>query len=299
MCVGETRYLCTRGILDDVQCGCGRSFHSCAFWQAVGEEGFGGWGEVDTERLVEVDSATIRLRALPFHRVPALRPGFAAALEEYTSWLTTLYAAIARVSGGKTIVETSKNPNFASLLTRMRDTDLRIIHLVRDSRAVAYSWTRNKPMPSPIGDQELMPRFNPVRTAMRWLASNMAFPALAAERSPYIRLRYDDFVTDPRGALQKLSTFADTSLCLPDSALTENKVKLGEHHIFSGNPMRASTGWVELRIDDEWQTMLPRRQFAEVTAITWPLLRRYDYPTVPPGRRTAAAGHLHDLKALE
>jgi Sulfotransferase family len=299
VCVGETRYLCTRGILENVQCGCGQPFHSCAFWRAVGEEGFGGWDEVNTERLVEADSATIRLRALPLHQVPSLRSGFAAAIEEYTSWLTTLYAAIARVSGGKTIVETSKNPNFASLLTRMRNTDLRIIHLVRDSRAVAYSWTRNKPMPSPIGDQELMPRFNPGRTAMRWLTSNVAFPVLAAGRSPYIRLRYDDFVTDPRMALQKLSRFAGTSLCPPDSALTENSVKLGDHHIFSGNPMRASTGWVEMRIDDEWQTMLPSLQFANVTAITWPLLRLYGYPTIPPGRRTAAAGHVRDLRALE
>ncbi len=41
------------------------------------------------------------------------------------------------------------------------------------------------------------------------------------------------------------------------SQLRDTEVNLGEHHIFSGNPMRASTGWMPVRLDTEWQTQLP------------------------------------------
>lgn len=281
VCVGETRYLWSRGLLHNVQCGCGQPFRSCSFWGAIGEEAFGGWDRVNTERLVELERTTNQLRTLPFHRLPALRPGFATAIGEYASSLAKLYSAIACVSGAKTIIETSKDPNFASLLTHISGNDVRIIHLVRDSRAVAYSWTRTKRMSSPIGKEKFMPRFSPVETATRWLASNAAFHALVTKRAPYLRVSYESFIANPRDTLRELSVFADESLILPLSQLTDNKVNLGDHHIFSGNPMRANTGWMEMHLDDQWQKMLRALPFAEVTAITWPLLRLYGYPLVP------------------
>jgi hypothetical protein len=287
ICVGETCYLCTRGLLNDVQCGCGQSFRSCSFWGAVGEEAFGGWDRVDTERLVEIDRITSRLRKLPFYWVPSLRPRFAAAIDDYASWLTKLYAAITSVSGAKTIVETSKDPNFALLLTRMSANDVRIIHLVRDSRAVAYSWTRNKQMPSPIGGQKFMPQFRPAASAASWLVSNAAFHALAIQHSRYIRITYEKFVEDPVGTLRELSDFAEQSLVLPATQMAGNRVRLGDHHIFSGNPMRARTGWLDISLDNEWQTTMARSHLAKVTAITWPLLRRYGYSLAPVGRHGA------------
>ena len=39
------------GIVDDDLCGCGKPFHACPFWTAVGERAFGGWSQVDVERL--------------------------------------------------------------------------------------------------------------------------------------------------------------------------------------------------------------------------------------------------------
>jgi Sulfotransferase family len=286
MCVGETRYLWSRGLLNNVQCGCGRSFRSCSFWDAVGREAFGGWDRVDAEWLAEVDHTTNGPRTLPLHWIPSLCPDFTSRVKEYVSHLTRLYAAIARVSGATTIIDTSKDPNFASLLTYMPSSDVRIIHLVRDSRAVAYSWTRNKQLSSPIGDQKFMERFKPLDTAPRWLAWNAAFHIFAARRAPYMRVSYESFVETPRDILCRFSLFADESLVLSTSQLTDKKVKLGRHHIFSGNPMSDRTGWLEIGLDDEWQTMLPTRQFAQVTAITLPLLRLYGYPIVPAARRS-------------
>jgi hypothetical protein len=285
ICVGEARYLWSRGLLHNVECGCGARFRDCPFWTAVGEQAFGGWERIDTELLVEMDRAIILLRTLPFHWAPRLRPRFGAAIGAYVSWLSALYPAIARVAGVTTVVDTSKDPNFASLLTRMRGVDVRIVHLVRDSRAVAYSWTRSKRMPGAIGGEEFMPRFPAADTAARWVVWNLAFHALAARRSPYMLLNYENFVADPEATLRRLGDFAGKPLLPAAAGLDGNRVRLGEHHIFSGNPMRSRTGWLEIRRDDEWKAAQLRRDFAKVTAISLPLLRLYRYPTVPRRNR--------------
>lgn len=288
VCVGETRFLWSRGLVDNVKCGCGEPFRSCSFWSAVGQDAFGGWDQVDVQRFIEIDRITNLIAALPFYWAPSLRPGLRDAIAEYTSNLAALYSAISRVSGAKTIVEISKDPTFACLLMRMSEADVRIIHLVRDSRAVAYSWTRKRREPSPIGGQQFMDQFKPARTARSWLTWNTAFHALSMTRSPYRKLTYESFIANPRGVLNELSAFADEPLVLSDAQLTDSEVKLGEHHIFSGNPMRTATGWLPLRLDSEWQTQLSAADFAKVTAITWPLLRLYNYP-IRIGERAPAA----------
>jgi hypothetical protein len=285
VCIGETRYLWSRGLLDNAECGCGAPFRSCPFWSAVGDEAFGGWNRVDAERLTdEVERVTNLPRALPFYRTPWLRPGLSDALRDYTARLAALYTAISRVSGAKMIIDISKDPAFACLLMRIPHSDVRIVHLVRDSRAVAYSWTRRRRQPSPIGGQQFMDQLSPSYTAINWLAWNAAFHALSAGRSPYLKLTYESFVADPRAVLHKLSAFAAEALVPSDSQLTDTEVKLGDHHIFSGNPMRTTTGWLPVRLDNEWQTQLSTAQLTKVTALTWPLLRLYGYPIVPAAR---------------
>jgi Sulfotransferase family len=287
VCIGETRYLWSRGLLNNVDCGCGVPFRSCPFWSAVGDEAFGGWDRVDAERLTEIDRVTNLPQALPLHWAPWLRRGMRDTISDYADRLAELYAAIARVSGAKMIVEMSKDATFACLLRRIPDSDVRVVHLVRDSRAVAYSWARKRRMPSPIGAQVFMPQSGPLETATKWLAWNTSLHVLAAARFPYLKLNYESFVADPRGALQKISAFAGEALVPSYSELTDTEVKLGDHHIFSGNPMRATTGWLPIRIDNEWQTQLTTAQFAKVTGLTWPLLSLYGYPLVPAARRAS------------
>jgi hypothetical protein len=275
--VGETRFLWSRGLLDNVDCGCGAPFRSCPFWSEVGAEAFGGWEQVDARRLSEVDRVTNLLAALPAYVTPSLRPGVGAMISDYAAALARLYGAISRVSGARTIIEMSKHPTFACLLLRIPGSDVRLLHLVRDSRAVAYSWTRARRLASPIGGEDFMPRFGAADTASKWLAWNLVFHALSSGRTPYLRLTYEGFVADPGAALRRISAFAGEALVPGAEALRDGQARLGEHHMFSGNPMRARSGWVPIRLDSEWQTALSPAQRARVTAITWPLLRLYGY----------------------
>ncbi len=283
ICVGETRYLWSRGLEDDVRCGCGASFRECELWTAVGEEAFGGWERLDVAAMARLDRRVVLLRTLPFHWMRAQRPRFGAAVDFYAATLERLYRAIAAVTGRDLIVDTSKEPNFAAVLTRMTELEPLIVHLVRDSRAVAFSWSRLKP--ETIGPGDFMPRFGVADTAGRWSAWNLAFHALSRRRPPYMQLNYEDFVADPAAALGRLGGFAGRSLTPARADLSARRVWLGEHHIFSGNPMRGQSGWTEIRPDERWQAAQSARDFIKVTAITLPLLLLYGYPTVPTGRR--------------
>jgi len=275
ICVGETQYLWTRGLRENVRCGCGVPFAECSFWTAVGEAGFGGWGRLDDRRVAALDGAANRLRALPLHDAPRLRPGLARDISDYTAVLGRLYRAIGEVSGARTVVEISKTAPFLSLLARVEDLELSVVHLVRDPRAVAHSWQRRRRMPSPIAGEHFMPRFPARVTAVNWLATNAALDVLS-RRVRCKRVAYETFLENPSAALGQLAWFIGEPV--PAAAASPAGFELGGHHIFSGNPMRERTGFVPLRGDGEWRQGLSRRDFAEVTAITLPLLARYGYP---------------------
>jgi hypothetical protein len=58
----------------------------------------------------------------------------------------------------------------------------------------------------------------------------------------------------------------------------EREVKLGISHTVSGNPNRFDTGAVELKQDRAWTNKMSPRDQKLVTALTAPLLARYQYP---------------------
>jgi hypothetical protein len=283
VCVGETRYIWARGVRDNVECGCGKAFRECPFWDAVGMDAFGGWDQIQSELVAELDRAMTWPHTIPAYVATQLPRNVARRTNAYISYLATLYAAISRISKATTIIDTSKAPGFANLLQCIPGGDLRIVHLVRDSRAVAYSWNRRKRLPSPLpghnGQQEFMTRSKAVAIlASKYLGWNSAFHLPSLHQAPYLRLRYENFVADPIDGLRVLSAFSGETLTLPESHFKDNSVQLGNHHIFSGNPMRERMGLVPIKLDDEWRTLMPQSQFHQVTAITSPLLRLYGYP---------------------
>src|SRR5262249_60851100 len=60
----------------------------------------------------------------------------------YRDEVARLYAAIGRVTGAELIVDSSKTPAGAAVLARCENVEPYMLHMVRDPRAVAYSWTR-------------------------------------------------------------------------------------------------------------------------------------------------------------
>lgn len=274
--VGELVHLWRRGVLDDETCGCGSSFGSCPFWSEVGRAGFGGWDRGLAERMEQLRPLVDRTRFVPRLLAPRLmRHARRAELAEYTEVWLRLYRALDEVSGGAVLIDSSKHSSLAYVLRTVPDLDLRVVHVVRDSRGVAYSWTKEVRRPE-AGDEALMTRYSPTRASALWVGHNLLFGLLRRLGTATRVLRYEDFVATPHAVLTDLAEFAG----LPDAEAPftgENTVELSTSHTVAGNPMRFRTGPIALRRDDAWRTELPRGQRRLVAALTGPLLARYGY----------------------
>jgi len=297
---GEVVHMWQRGVVENERCGCGVAFGACDFWQQVGKVAFGGWDQISTDRVVALRAAVDRTRRIPALSRRALPARLQAALAEYTGYYLGVYRAIAAVSGAAAVVDSSKHASLAFCLARHADIDLRVIHLVRDSRAVAYSWTTSVARPDrsdPPGDATspggtgggtrggtggYMTTYPPARAAGHWNAQNGALQLLARRGTPVLRLRYEDFVAAPEQSLRIAAGFAGiTADDLPvgtGAADGQSRwARLSKSHTASGNPMRFVTGTVPIRGDDRWRTAMPDAQRRTVTALTLPLLSHYGY----------------------
>jgi hypothetical protein len=275
--VGELRYLWERGPVDDVLCSCGRPFSACPFWLAVGDHAFGGWDTVAPREALELQRRVDRHRRIPGMLWSAMRGRTTAETGRYIHALERLYASIAVVSGCPVVVDSTKDPPHAFLLWRAAAIDLRVVHLVRDSRAVAYAWTKRVRRPEVVDCDAYMGQESPQVIGWKWNDYNLLFEALRIARVPTVSMRYEDLAEAPRSHVARaLSLVADRIDAAPVPADDGVFVRTGGHSL-SGNPSRFERGAVEVRPDEDWRLALPRRQFRAVTAITFPLLLRYRY----------------------
>jgi hypothetical protein len=279
---GELVHLWHRGIELNEACGCGEPFSDCPFWSEVGEKAFGGWQNLPVRRVEQLRRTVDRSRRIPAMLAHRLRPKFAAELHEYTSYYTALYDAIRAVSGCSVVIDSSKHPSLAFALAARTDLDLRLVLMVRDPRAVAYSWTKATQRPG-AGDRGIaaMTTYKPARTAALWLGHNSSLAYLQQLNVPVLTVRHEDVVHDPQSEVRRIAVWAGlpSDIAIPVSA--NGVAQLTASHTVSGNPMRFQTGAVPIVADETWQTATSRRSLATVTAVTLPLLHHFDYPIRP------------------
>ncbi len=279
---GELNFIWKHALIENRLCGCGKPSGECEFWGPVFDGEFGGQSEALAREMMRLQHAGARTRHIPLMLTEGGKQKIRARLGKFLDNTGRLYRAIQSVSGSHVIVDTSKEPAYGYALGMVPGVDLRVLHLVRDPRAAAYSWAKKKRQPD-SAEREFMHQKTPTQSAVLWDAWNAAIEALWRQMpARYLRLRYEDFIADPRRSFEeilKLTGEEDAQLPL----VGERDVKLGISHTVSGNPNRFDTGAVELRQDRAWQRQMQPRDKALVTTLTLPLLKRYGYPLTPAG----------------
>jgi len=274
--LGEVVHLWQRGLIDNERCGSGEPFHDSQFWNEVGQKAFDGWDQLDPAEVIELQRAVDRTRYVPLLAWPQLRPGFQAQVNRYAELLGRVYRAAAEVSGARVLIDSSKHVSTATFLRHVPGIDLRIVHLVRDARGVAYSWGKVKARPE-AGEDALMARSSPSQAAAWYLVQNLLVEATRSKQSPRIRVRYEDFTADPEGVVRDvLALTGDGGAAL--THLDGHQVTLGPNPNVGGNPMKLEAGPITIAQDDAWRRAMPSRDQRVVTGLTAPLLVAYHYP---------------------
>lgn len=274
---GEVRELWKSGCVENRPCGCGQPFYDCPFWTAVGQHAFGGWHALDIERVLHLRYTLDRPWAVPLTGLP--RPFTAARpIAEYLELLRRLFEGIAVVSGAQVVVDSSNMASHALLLRRVAGLDVRVVHLVRDSRGVAFSWTKSVRKIAHDRADAYLPQYGSVAASARWVGYNLLAEQLRRLRLPYVRVRYEDLLTKPAPQLAAILSFAGLVGQHADAAFVQgHTVTLGANHTVEGNPMRFTQGLIDLRSDQAWRENMPEVSRRVVTTLTAPLLRRYGY----------------------
>jgi hypothetical protein len=274
--VGELRWIWSLGFRDNQLCGCGERFLNCPFWTAVVREALGDPGGLDHAGMHRRQENLLRLKWLPFlavGRLPTAR--LRRDLDEFHDTHRRLYAAIRAVSGATTVVDSSKYPPYGVALRGMDDVDLSTVHLVRDSRATAYSVSRQRD-PSREGRAAYGYERGAATVALNWLTVNAATELAWARRHGYLRIRYEDLALHAAAVADRVLRQAGIGAPAP-AELGPNTFDLGTQHTLAGNPMRMHHGATVVHPDLAWHKGLPRRARLAATLISWPGLLRYGY----------------------
>ena len=272
--VGELWAIWDRAVRGDQLCSCSRRFSECDFWRAVDHE-FGGFAD-GLDEVLKYRPLVQRYRHLP--RLLVSRPESWPALHRYGDILARLYSAIARVSGCRVIVDTSKHALYAHVLSRIQGIDVNYVHLVRDPRAVAFSLQRSRRRPEITDRYVEMQRRSASMAAAMWMLGNGLAEALRLHRlkAPLLRIRYEDVTAAPADGLKavvRAAGIADPSLVF----LSGRTAAISVGHSVAGNPVRFRHGVVSIEKDEEWRACLSTADKRTVSLATWPLMVRYGY----------------------
>jgi hypothetical protein len=269
---GELVFLWSRGIAAGWTCGCGSHVQACPVWSEVLTDAYTTPAQELAPRMQELERRLIRTRHLPALLAPSLRSlKRSEPFAEYAGNLATLYESLARVTGSSVIVDSSKLPSYAAALCSIETLDVSVVHLVRDPRAVAYSWSSGASNPGSIE------RMGIARSSLYWNLFNAGAEALERRvGGRYLRLRYEDLVEDPPAAFERVLALAGVSADrLPFSG--PRSASVSPTHTVSGNPARFRTGSIDIAEDDRWRRGMTTAEKRLVAMMTLPLLLRYGY----------------------
>jgi hypothetical protein len=273
--VGEIKFIWERGYLQNRRCSCSEPFLSCPFWTETLRLAL---PDADLGQVTALDRASRRTRTrhLPMMLLPGALKRYARDLDWYREALLKLYRAVLEVGSGDMVVDSSKFPSYAFLLRQIPEFDLRVIHLVRDPRAVAYSWTRDKIDPD-APDGERMVKLPPVMTGFYWSFWNAALQRIcAAQGIARLVVRYEDLVANPKPTLDRITRWAGIE-GRPLPFVGDNEVLLAPSHAVSGNAVRFNSGQVRIVADDAWAFEMGNGARRAAWLASWPVRRRFGY----------------------
>lgn len=268
---GELRTLWTDGFKPKSKCGCGKPTRECDVWTSILTEAFDDFDQIDLPSMVNLrrqsEPRTSELLRLGLSR--QYRNIFLEKSKDYRQVLGKLYSGIQKVCTVDAIVDDSLHPGYAYTLAHTQNLEVYLVHLIRDVRGCAYSWTKR--YKSGLGSYSLK------NSILGWNLRNFSTEWITRQSEMhYMRLRYEDLIANPEQEVRSILDFAEIkSDKLPFKS--SNEVFLDITHSIFGNDNRSKVGPVLLRSDQVWKEKMSRADQSKASLISWPLLLRYGY----------------------
>jgi hypothetical protein len=256
-------------------CGCGDSVVHCDLWGPIIKEHQRTLvaGSITRFRRLHNADRALRLTELPAflrgHTSSNAAPSQEVRRYAEDNWII-LDAVRRRASelwkpSLTWLVDSSKSPYRLRWLAASEHFELKVIHLVKDPRAFAYSMAK--------GLSGASKAYRVARAAARWQVENRLFDAvkrryLAADQ--YFCIRYEQLATHTEKTLHELAAWLNVPAWSGASELFR-----GTNHGIAGNPARFDSRGIEL--DEKWRRELPVKLQRLAFRCGWQLAARYGY----------------------
>jgi len=294
--VGELK-LCRKAIgdIDRYRCSCGEFIRQCQFWHQV-KEGMAARGfEFDIANAgtdyKSVESHYAQRLLDPLHRgrflesfrdvALGLSPTWVKQLPEIQKRNAVLVETVCRLTGKAIIVDSSKIGLRLKHLLRNPELNVRVIHLIRDGRAVALTYTdpaRFADAENPAfrdggtGGNRAAERLSIAEAAHEWRRSNEEAEHVlrCLDKPQWIEVHYEELCKDTENTLGRLFEF----LGLEPKKRAKNFRSM-EHHVL-GNGMRFDST-SEIRLDERWRSVLTEEELESFDREAGEINRQYGY----------------------
>lgn len=265
---------------DAYLCSCGSPVRKCEFWREVNQRmakrGITDF-DITQARLSIHDTENKYLNRLldPLPRGHFLESMRDTGLALSSAWPTHLHnvhcrngalaGTLREITGAKIVVDSSKIALHLKYLLRSPDLRIKIVHLVRDGRAVTMSMLGH-------GFKRNTRRESVAAAALSWRRNNEAAEHVLAELpdSRWRHLKYEELCRCPEETLRGLCRFL---------GMDANEVTLDfrsrQQHVL-GNDMRLKSG-SDIVLDERWRTGLSTEDLATFEEVAGEMNRKYGY----------------------
>lgn len=281
--------------LDGYRCSCRRLIVECPFWAAVTatlrpkhpDFDLSDFGiRLDPERPPWVSRAMRAEHRGPF--LESLRDGLLAASPTFRRHIADverhLYAfatAILRERAARVVADSSKLAHRLKFLLRMPSFNVKVVHLVRDGRAVALTYMDEQQFADASdprlrrggrGSVEAGRKMDMERAAGEWQRAAVGASNLLRRLDPsrWTRITYEQLCQEPDAVLRRLFEFIGV-----DAARRRRDFRGAEPHIV-GNGMRLDAT-SEIRLDERWRTVLTPDELVTFDRAAGEVNRRFGY----------------------
>jgi hypothetical protein len=222
---GESTHIFSAGFQENGVCACGAETSSCDLWSAVREDC--AWTDADVSRGAEIFEKFSKHSNFP---AIAIGLGGKAAKEDFRKFNTALYSSIARMTGARAVVDASKYALRALSLARLYPGRTFILCLTRSPEGLLHSFSKpNKKEQRPKSTLSTVYYYIYVLACIRivsWLCGSQVF-----------YLRYEEFVSEPEKALERIEQWTGIDLSASRKKLAANDY-LDIGHMVTGNRLR-------------------------------------------------------------
>ena len=259
--VGEIAFF-DQWIENNLLCSCGSPIEECNYWKQV------------ASYLPDREPFRIgRLSKLERTKSLLVRPNRQEAVA-YSLPTYHLFRAILQHTSKSVIVDSSKRVQRLVYLLQSGLFDMRVIHLVRNGKAVVNSYKKAVARPG-FGSEEMTKPMTALHTSTRWLVHNLRAQVLGKRLGPqrYIRVRYEDLATQRESEMQRICL----RFGIPyEEALTAPTTR-NIHNICGSRWRFSNQDVVKIELDESWKSGLPQLDRMIFTLIAGLLNRGFGY----------------------